>query len=79
MDTSKMKIVRLMDGVDVVEEEIVEGMEDDAIGIEPEYDEHIWTSPKNAERMVQAIANALCEADSAKSKYTTSKGGVAVI
>ena len=29
MDTSKMKIITLMDCVDVVEEEIVEGMEDD--------------------------------------------------
>ena len=29
MDTSKMNIVRMMDAVDLVEEEIVEGMEDD--------------------------------------------------
>jgi zinc transport system substrate-binding protein len=29
MDTSKKKIIRMMDAVDVVEEEIVEGMEDD--------------------------------------------------
>jgi zinc transport system substrate-binding protein len=29
MDTSKIRIIRMMDAVDVVEEEIVEGMEDD--------------------------------------------------
>ncbi|MDR2417520.1 MAG: zinc ABC transporter substrate-binding protein [Treponema sp.] len=31
------------------------------------YDEHVWTSPKNAQRIVQAIANALCEFDTANS------------
>lgn len=41
MDTSKMKIVTLMDCVDVVEEEIVEGMEDDhGHGHDHEGDEH---------------------------------------
>jgi zinc transport system substrate-binding protein len=32
---------------------------------EVEYDEHVWTSPKNAIRIVQAIADRLCEIDSA--------------
>jgi zinc transport system substrate-binding protein len=74
MDTSGIKIIRLMDAVDVVEEEIVEGMEEEeeedallALGIEPEpeYDEHIWTSPKNAALIVAAITEALCETDAA--------------
>jgi zinc transport system substrate-binding protein len=30
---------------------------------EAEYDEHVWTSPKNAKRIVRVIADALCEAD----------------
>jgi zinc transport system substrate-binding protein len=29
------------------------------------YDEHVWTSPKNAQRIVRAIADALCEVDAA--------------
>lgn len=33
----------------------------------PEYDEHIWTSPKNAVKMVQAICDKLSELDSANS------------
>jgi zinc transport system substrate-binding protein len=78
IDTRNMRIIKLMDTVDVVEEEIVEGMEEEeeaeeetpllAVGIEPEpeYDEHIWTSPKNAAIMVQAIADALCEKDAEK-------------
>jgi zinc transport system substrate-binding protein len=32
-------------------------------GHEEEYDEHVWTSPKNAERIVLAIAGALCKTD----------------
>ena len=31
----------------------------------PEYDEHIWTSPKNAMEMVQAMADALSAVDAA--------------
>ena len=31
----------------------------------PEYDEHVWTSPKNAKLIVAEIADALCEADAA--------------
>ena len=66
MDTSKMNIVRMMDAVDAVEEEIVEGMEEEEDEEEgASYDEHIWTSPKNAIRIVQAIADVLCETDPA--------------
>jgi zinc transport system substrate-binding protein len=77
MDTSNKTIVKLMDAVTPVEEETVEGMQEeeheDAEGEEgPEYDEHIWTSPKNAMLMVDAIAQAMGQADSANAKsYTT--------
>jgi zinc transport system substrate-binding protein len=70
MDTSKKKIVRMMDAVEVVEEEIVEGMEEEEESPdgmeEAEYDEHVWTSPKNAIRIVRAIAAALREVDAAR-------------
>jgi zinc transport system substrate-binding protein len=75
MDTGGMEIVTLMDCVAAVEEEVVEGMEDEeeheeeATGgdapEEPEYDEHVWTSPKNAALIVQKIADALCAVDAA--------------
>jgi zinc transport system substrate-binding protein len=32
---------------------------------EAAYDEHVWTSPKNAKRIVRAIADVLCAVDSA--------------
>jgi zinc transport system substrate-binding protein len=70
MDTDKMKILKLMETVSVVEEEVVEGMEDEEdpflaldVEVEAEYDEHIWTSPQNAKRIVGAITETLCEAD----------------
>jgi zinc transport system substrate-binding protein len=66
MDTSRMEIVTLMDCVDVVEELVVEGMqeeeeEEEAEG--PEYDEHVWTSPRNAKLIIRKIADVLKEHD----------------
>lgn len=91
IDTSQMTVIRMMDYVDVVEEEIVEGMEDEAHdhghehthsheadtddhvydhGEAAEYDEHIWTSPVNAMRLVEVIRDTLAEADlSYKEEY----------
>ena len=56
MDQSKMTIFKLMDCVDLVEEELVEGMQPEAEAesagskaeAAPEMDEHVWTSPANA-------------------------------
>ncbi|GHU27084.1 periplasmic divalent manganese/zinc-binding lipoprotein [Spirochaetia bacterium] len=62
MNTHSMKIIRLMDCVQTVEEEIVEGMEAETEE-EPAYDEHIWTSPKNTALIIQEITETLCETD----------------
>ena len=64
VNTKKTKIIRMIDEVDAVYEEHLEGMdeghgEDD----DEEYDEHIWTSPKNAVLITKSITNALCAAD----------------
>lgn len=66
-DSKPKKIISLMDCVDTVQEEIVEGMEqdkdedDDSHKIE--YDEHVWTSPKNAIIISKKISSALIELD----------------
>ena len=54
--------VKMMDCVDVYEEEILEGMqaEDSSHAHEVEYDEHVWTSPQNAILISRAIEQALC-------------------
>lgn len=79
LDTSHMKVLTMMDYVDVVEEEHVEGMEDsehhhedgyeedaheeeDGHEMHIEYDEHIWTSPVNAQAIVKIISRTLAEA-----------------
>lgn len=67
-------VLRMMDFVDAREEEFSEGMQgadshdhahehDHDDSDEIEYDEHIWTSPKNAIKLCRAVADALCAAD----------------
>ena len=66
-----MRVVDLLDalGDAAKEEETVEGMEaeeeeeGEEEGEEPEYDEHVWLSLRNAQSLVEAIADALAEAD----------------
>ena len=70
MNTDNMKILAMLDTVELVEEEIVEGMESAAGAADDddiEYDEHVWTSPRNAILIVSAITGLLCEADPANS------------
>ena len=105
---SKMISEAMMDNVDTVVEEIVDGMEEedehehseshedsdehedldehehfdenqhnsdtlkehnDDTEEEPEYDEHIWTSPDNACRIVKRIAEILGDADKENAKF----------
>lgn len=61
----EVRTVTLMDCVELLEEEHVEGMEvdEDEHEGEIEYDEHVWTSPRNAELICEKIAAALCKVD----------------
>lgn len=78
IDTDKTKIFKMMDVVNVVEEEIVDGMEEEyryEYGYdnggdkyqhyhdeeEIEYDEHVWTSVKNAVKIINSIRDELTE------------------
>ena len=88
-------IARMMDYVDALDEEYVEGMqgadghdhdhehgshddhddhdhdhkEDEHDSDEVEYDEHIWTSPKNAVILCRAVCDAICKADPANEDF----------
>lgn len=61
----EMQVINLLDvlGEQVKEEEVVEGMEaeeeESEDENEPEYDEHVWLSLKNAETLCNAITDAL--------------------
>ena len=73
VDTSRMQVLTLMDCVDAAEEAESgfawsgeDGHDHDHDGHDhgdAEYDEHIWTSPKNAILMAEAIGKAIQAAD----------------
>lgn len=75
MPDSGRQVLKLIDCVDTVEEEHVEGMkespghshdgqeEDEETHSVHEIDEHVWTSPVNAEQIVEEISKALTAAD----------------
>jgi zinc transport system substrate-binding protein len=69
--SGKMKILKLMDLVETVEEELVEGMEaeEEEMEMGPALDEHVWTSPRNAKIIVSTITEALCELDSVNAEF----------
>lgn len=58
---------RMTDAVSLLEEEVTEGMQehdhdsDDHDEEEEEYDEHVWTSPENAAKIVQALGTTAAE------------------
>ena len=58
VQNKELKVVRLMDYVTPIEEEHDEHSHD-----EIEYDEHIFTSIRNSEILLNEICNAICEAD----------------
>ena len=91
-------VARMMDYVDALDEEYVEGMqgadshdhdhehgshddhddhddhdhdheEDEHDSDEVEYDEHIWTSPKNAVVLCRAVCDAICRADAENAAF----------
>ena len=76
IDTDKTKVIKMMDLVDTLEEEIVEGMEDEEHEEEEEhhdeeeveYDEHVWTSPVNAIKIVNALRDEVVSIDNDNKK-----------
>lgn len=80
VNTENKIVIQLMDCVEAVEEEITEGMtEKPTFGDneeEPEYDEHVWTSIKNAKKISEAITAAMCGKDKENAElYTDNLNG----
>lgn len=61
IDKDDNDIVRLMDLVDLKDEEIKEGM--DADTLDREYDEHVWTSPMNAIMIIDSLKDNIIKID----------------
>ena len=64
VDTSDMVIIKMLDLVEKYEEEHEDHDHED----HSEWDEHVWTSPKNAVVICEAIAKAFCQVNPAREK-----------
>ena len=64
INPKKTKVIKLMDQVEIKIEENVEGMEDEHEN-EKEYDEHVWTSPINAIKIIENIEKVIENIDKA--------------
>ncbi len=77
-DTEYVKAVKLIDYVPTLSEDEDEHDHDHDHEHEHETDEHIWTSPKNAQLMLSAVYDAICKVDpSNKQTYTKNKDAYA--
>lgn len=69
IDTKNTQIVKMMDLVNLSEEEVIEGMEsDEEESEENEYDEHVWTSPANAIKIIRSLEGDIIKMDVTGSK-----------
>jgi zinc transport system substrate-binding protein len=78
VSAGQARVLKLMDMVEVLTEEYVEGMQHDHHECdeycddlhEPAiYDEHVWTSPRNARLIIAALAEALSDLDSVNAAF----------
>lgn len=79
-DTENVTAVKLIDYVPTLSEDEDEHEHDHDHNHEHEHetDEHIWTSPKNAQLMLSAVYDAICKVDpSDKQTYTKNKDAYA--
>jgi zinc transport system substrate-binding protein len=71
LDMSNVTVLKMMDYVEIYEEDdewILNEEKEEEIG----YDEHIWTSPRNAIKLVETISKTLVDLNNEKSEvYTT--------
>lgn len=73
VDTENTKIICIADYVDTIKEQEIDGAEEDEDEEEDEegaFDEHIWTSPSNAIKMIEGLEKAVEEIDNSNAdKY----------
>lgn len=79
VDTKQVRFLSMMDCVETVEEEMVEGMQEEVEDAkESELDEHVWTAPSNAVLITEKIAEALSEIDSVHKKEYETNAAVSI-
>lgn len=65
IDAKNITVLSMTEITGTVKEQLTEGMEGEDEG---EDDEHVWTSPVNAKKIVQKLSDAICEKDRQNSK-----------
>ena len=68
IDKNKTTIIKVTDCIDLIEEVEVDGAEEEEEE-EGAFDEHIWSSPANAIKMVNYICEKVSDIDEANSNY----------
>ena len=65
VDSDNCAVIKMTEVCELKEEETVEGMQEEKgeESNEEEYDEHVWTSPKNAVLILNEIERVFCEKD----------------
>ena len=65
LDTKNTELIKVSTAVDTIEEQEIDGAEEEEEEEEEgAFDEHIWTSPENAIKMVNALEKAMEKIDS---------------
>ena len=67
--TEKTLLIQITDSVDLVEEQEVDGAEEEEEEEEGAFNEHIWTSPSNAIKMVQYLSEKISGVDENNKNY----------
>lgn len=73
--TSGVNTLRMMDSVEALHEEEVQNGESHEEHDDEEYDEHIWTSPKNAALIVESVKSAAVQLNPEKSAFYEQRTG----
>ncbi len=63
LENTEVVVLKMTDYVPLLKEESAEHIQGD------EYDEHIWTSVRNAKRLVSVIADSVCDIDGNNADY----------
>lgn len=73
INPKKTRIIKLIDIVEKKTEEEIEGMEEEHEHHEEEFDEHVWTSPVNAIKIIENLEKEIIKIDKEnKEKYESS-------
>lgn len=69
LDTDNTELIKVSDAVETIEEHEIDGAEEEEEEVEGAFDEHIWTSPTNAIKMLQYLCEKISTLDEENREY----------